>query len=205
MAGEKNFENRLKDWLESEGIYPLGHPEDKMTVPPCGFYEKRWGGSRYVKSGLPDMRITVKGIALEVELKATDGTPSVLQKRNLAQINGSQGFGFILYPEGFEAFKTIPDLKAYIETELEKLHSAKIADAEEVMKYLTSVMRGEHTEEIPILCGDGCQELTQKEVGAKERLKAAELIGKRYGMFTDKVGVERAVPVIIMGDDQLED
>ncbi|MFQ8803670.1 MAG: terminase small subunit [Paraprevotella clara] len=41
-----------------------------------------------------------------------------------------------------------PDLKAYIETELEKLHSAKIADAEEVMKYLTSVMRGEHTEEI---------------------------------------------------------
>ena len=98
-----------------------------------------------------------------------------------------------------------PDLKAYIETELEKLHLAKIADAEEVIKYLTSVMRGEHTEEIPILCGDGCQELTQKEVGAKERLKAAELIGKRYGMFTDKVGVEGAVPVIITGDDQLED
>ena len=97
------------------------------------------------------------------------------------------------------------DLKAYIETELEKLHSAKIADAEEVMKYLTSVMRGEHTEAALILCGDGCQELTQKEVGAKERLKAAELIGKRYGMFTDKVGVEGAVPVIITGDDQLED
>ena len=38
-----------------------------------------------------------------------------------------------------------PDLKAYIATELEKLHSAKIADAEEVMKYLTSVMRGDHT------------------------------------------------------------
>ena len=108
MAGEKNFENRLKKWLEAEGIYPLGEPVDRMSAPPCGFYEKRWGGSRYVKSGLPDMRITVKGIALEVELKATDGTPSVLQKRNLAQINGSQGFGFILYPEGFEAFKTIP-------------------------------------------------------------------------------------------------
>lgn len=107
MAGEKNFENRLKKWLEFEGIYPLGEPVDRMSAPPCGFYEKRWGGSRYVKSGLPDMRITVKGIALEVELKATDGTPSVLQKRNLAQINGSQGFGFILYPEGFEAFKTI--------------------------------------------------------------------------------------------------
>nr|DAL85557.1 MAG TPA: Terminase small subunit [Caudoviricetes sp.] len=98
-----------------------------------------------------------------------------------------------------------PELKAYIETELDKIHSVKIADAEEVMKYLTAVMRGEHTEEIPLLCGDGCQELTQKEVGAKERLKAAELIGKRYGLFTDKVGLEGAVPVVIMGDDQLED
>lgn len=98
-----------------------------------------------------------------------------------------------------------PELKAYIETELDKIHSAKIADAEEVMKYLTAVMRGEHTEEIPLLCGDGCQELTQKEVGAKERLKAAELIGKRYGLFTDKVGLEGAVPVVIMGDNQLED
>ena len=78
MAGEKNFENRLKEWLESEGIYPLGEPVDRMSAPPCGFYEKRWGGSR-----------------------------SELQKRNLKQINGSNGFGFILYPEGFEAFKTI--------------------------------------------------------------------------------------------------
>jgi len=107
MAGEKNFENRLKDWLESEGIYPLGHPEDKMTVPPCGYWEKRWGGGRYTKSGLPDMKITIKGISLEVELKASNGTPSELQKRNLAQINQSQCFGFVLYPEGFEQFKDL--------------------------------------------------------------------------------------------------
>lgn len=98
-----------------------------------------------------------------------------------------------------------PELKAYIETELDKIHSAKIADAEEVMKYLTAVMRGEHTEEIPLLCGDGCQELTQKEVGAKERIKAAELIGKRYALFSDKMDLGGAVPVVIMGDDQLED
>lgn len=98
-----------------------------------------------------------------------------------------------------------PELKAYIETELNKIHSAKIADAEEVMKYLTAVMRGEHTEEIPLLCGDGCQELTQKEVGAKERLKAAELIGKRYGLFNDKLKLDGYVPMVIVGDDQLED
>lgn len=98
-----------------------------------------------------------------------------------------------------------PDLKQYIEAELDKLHSAKIADAQEVLEYLTAVMRGEHTEEIPLLCGDGCQELTQKEVGAKERLKAAELIGKRYALFSDKMDLGGAVPVVIMGDDQLED
>ena len=107
MAGEKNFENRLKKWLESEGVYPLGEPVDKMKAPPCGYYEKRWGGGRYVKAGLPDMRITIRGIALEVELKASDGTPSELQKRNIRQINDSSGFGLVLYPEGFEAFKNI--------------------------------------------------------------------------------------------------
>lgn len=107
MAGEKNFENRLKKWLEDEGIYPLGEPVDRMSAPPCGYWEKRWGGGRYVKSGLPDMRIVVKGLALEVELKATTGTPSELQKRNIAQINHSGCFGFILYPEGFETFKKI--------------------------------------------------------------------------------------------------
>lgn len=85
---------------------------------------------------------------------------------------------------------TKADLKAYIGVELEKLHSSKIADAEEVMKYLTSVMRGEHTEEVPILCGGGCQKLIPKEVGAKERMKAAELLGKRYGLYTDRVEQE---------------
>lgn len=98
-----------------------------------------------------------------------------------------------------------PDLKAYIETELEKLHSAKIADAEEVMKYLTAVMRGEHTEQVLKLAGDGIQTITDIEVSAKERIKAAELIGKRYALFSDKMDLGGAVPVVIMGDDQLED
>ncbi|CDB29268.1 terminase small subunit [Firmicutes bacterium CAG:137] len=98
-----------------------------------------------------------------------------------------------------------PELKAYIDEQLEKIHSAKIADAEEVMKYLTSVMRGEHTEQVLKLIGEGVQTVTDIDVSAKERLKAAELIGKRYGLFTDKVGVEGVIPVVISGDDQLED
>lgn len=98
-----------------------------------------------------------------------------------------------------------PDLRAYIDEQLAKIHSAKIADAEEVMKYLTSVMRGEHTEQVLKLVGEGVQTVTDIDVSAKERLKAAELIGKRYGLFSDKMDLGGAVPVVIMGDDQLED
>lgn len=107
MAGEKNFETRLKKWLISEGIYPLGEPVDRMEAPPCGYWEKRWGGGRYVKSGLPDMRIVVNGVAFEVELKDTNGTPSELQKRNIRQINDSGGMAMVLYPEGFDTFKAM--------------------------------------------------------------------------------------------------
>lgn len=59
-------------------VYPLGEPVDRMSAPPCGYWEKRWGGGRYVKSGLPDMRIVVKGLALEVELKATTDLDGIM-------------------------------------------------------------------------------------------------------------------------------
>lgn len=96
-------------------------------------------------------------------------------------------------------------IKAYIEARLEEMSSAKVASAEEVMKYLTSVMRGEHTEQIPLLIGEGIQKLADKDIGAKERLKAAELIGKRYGLFSDKVNLEGTLPVMIVGEDNLEE
>lgn len=98
-----------------------------------------------------------------------------------------------------------PELKAYITEQLEKLHSAKIADAEEVMIYLTSVMRGEYTEQVLKLDGDGIQTIADINVSAKERLKAAELLGKRYGIFTDRVGVDGNIPVVISGGEALED
>lgn len=100
---------------------------------------------------------------------------------------------------------TFVDLRQYIDAELDKLHAAQIANAQEVLIYLTAVMRGEQTEEVPLLCGDGMQELTEKTVGARERLKAAELIGKRYGLFTDKLDTGGAIPVVIVGDDALEE
>lgn len=98
-----------------------------------------------------------------------------------------------------------PELKAYIEEQLEKIHNEKTADAQEVLEYLTAVMRGQHTEQVLKLVGEGVQTITDIDVAAKERIKAAELIGKRYGLFKDNLDVGGAIPVVISGGDLLED
>lgn len=92
-----------------------------------------------------------------------------------------------------------PELKTYIDEQLAILHSQKTADAQEVLEYLTAVMRGEHTEQTLRLTGDGVQCVTDIDVSARERLKAAELIGKRYGMFKDNVNVDLE-PIVIVND-----
>ena len=94
---------------------------------------------------------------------------------------------------------TKPDLKKYIDEQLERIHSEKTADAQEVLEYFTAVMRGEHTEQVLKLIGEGVQTVTDIDVSARERLKAAELIGKRYGMFKDNVNVDLE-PVVIVND-----
>lgn len=84
-----------------------------------------------------------------------------------------------------------PELKAYIDARLEEIHSAKTADAQEVMEYLTSVMRGESESEVVVVegQGDGFSKARRmnKKPDEKERLKAAELLGKRFGMFSDRM------------------
>lgn len=107
MAQEKSFETQLKNWLESEGIYPLGTPEQDMTTPPCGYWEKRWGGGKYTKAGMPDMHIVVNGISIEVELKAPRGRPSDLQIQKLNQIDNAGCIGLVLFPKDFENFKKL--------------------------------------------------------------------------------------------------
>ena len=100
-------------------------------------------------------------------------------------------------------------VKAYIDARLDDLASKKIADQHEVLAYLTSVLRGETQSEIVVVegVGDGCSEARrlQKLPDEKERLKAAELLGKRMGLFKDKLDITANVPVIISGGDELED
>ena len=109
MGVEKNFEEHLKRWLESEGIYRLGTPKQSMTVPPCGYYEKRWG-SAYSGAGWPDMHIVACGISIEIELKAPNGRASELQKQKLSQIADAGCIGFIAKPSDFENIKALVGL-----------------------------------------------------------------------------------------------
>jgi possible terminase small subunit len=84
-------------------------------------------------------------------------------------------------------------VKNAIEPILASMSSDRMATATEVMEYLTSVMRGESTAEVVVVegLGDGCSEARRfkKAPDEKERLRAAELLGKRFGLFKDKVEV----------------
>ena len=92
---------------------------------------------------------------------------------------------------------TKPDIKAYIDERLEKLESEKIATQEEVLQYLTSIMRGDQQEKTLISVGEFGQKIVDIDVGAKDRIKAAELLGKRYRLFTDKVEMDVSSDVTI--------
>ena len=93
------------------------------------------------------------------------------------------------YSQGQRLLKNV-EVKAYLDEALERIHDEKTADAREVMEYLTAVMRGEHTEQVLYFVGDGMQMKTDLAVGAKDRLKAAELLGRAHMLFTDKVQQE---------------
>lgn len=90
-----------------------------------------------------------------------------------------------------------PEIREYIDKQMELLHNQKTADAQEVIEYLTAVMRGEHSEQTLRLDGDGCQSIDEIDVSAKDRIKAAELLGKRYGLFKENVNVDMETVVIV--------
>ena len=84
-------------------------------------------------------------------------------------------------------------IKNYIDERLAKLESEKIATQEEVLQYLTSVMRGEKTDPVLVLDGEGTQKVIEAVPSVQSRTKAAELLGKRYGTFTDRVDINAQI------------
>lgn len=90
MAGEKNFENRIKKFLEDEGCYFIKH-----------------FANAYTKSGIPDLLVCCNGNFVAVEVKASNGKPSELQLYNIHKINEAGGFGVIVCPEQFDDLKEV--------------------------------------------------------------------------------------------------
>lgn len=79
---------------------------------------------------------------------------------------------------------------AYVKQREDEMSSARIADAREIREYLTRVMRGESESEIVVIEGKdvGVSEARamQKRPDEKERMKAAELLGKHLGLWSEK-------------------
>lgn len=100
-----------------------------------------------------------------------------------------------------------PYLREFIDSEREKLKSSKIADAQEILEYLTSVLRGESRSEIVVVesVGDGMSEARpfKKHPDEKERLKAGEQLSKILGLSREKL--EMVQTQVILADDVPED
>lgn len=86
---------------------------------------------------------------------------------------------------------TKPDIRQRIDARMAEKESELIADQDEVLKYLTAVMRGQSRSSVVVVesTGDFMSQAREMEKAPdeKERLRAAELLGKRYGLYTDRV------------------
>ena len=111
------------------------------------------------------------------------------------------------YSIGEENLKK-PEIKNRIDERLQQIEDDSIAKSDEIMKYLTNVMRGQSESEVVVVegAGDGFSEARKikKAPDEKERTKAAELLGKRYGMFTDNLKTNGKVTINFV-DDLKED
>ena len=94
-----------------------------------------------------------------------------------------------------------PELKAYIAEQVEKIQSEKVADAQEVMEYLTSVIRGESTSEIVVIEGVGMgvsvARHIEKAPEEKEKLKAATELAKILGISKEKIDLNANQVVLV--------
>ena len=88
MAAEKQYESKVRKFLNNEGCY-----------------EVKYFANAYTKSGIPDILCSCNGYFVAVEVKAPNGRPSELQKMNVRKINEGNGYAVILYPDQFDDFK----------------------------------------------------------------------------------------------------
>ena len=80
-----------------------------------------------------------------------------------------------------------PYIREAIDERLKQIDEEKTADAKEIREFWTRVMRGEEKDTVLRYDNEGHQVETEIDVSMKDRIRASELMGKSFAMFTDKV------------------
>lgn len=118
-----------------------------------------------------DIKLKPKELIFAEEwLKTTNATQSAIKAGYSART---------AYSAGSRLLKKV-DVKQYIDERLAEMKENSIADTDEVMQFLSSTMRGDIPDQFGL------------DPALNDRLKAAELIGKRYKLFTDKQEISGA-------------
>lgn len=92
------------------------------------------------------------------------------------------------------------NVKAYVDKMMQEVSKKRIATAEEVLEFLTRGMKQELEEEVVSFDMGGNVLRTTKKNTSKEAIKCAELLGKRYALFTDNQNVNASVGVVVVDD-----
>lgn len=100
-----------------------------------------------------------------------------------------------------------------IQTAIKEFHDQRqresVATVLDVEEFLSETMRGEHKEEVVTSVGEGKgvfhNEIVRKQVSMKDRIRAAELLGKRFGMFDANPAEDVHDEVVIINDAPEED
>lgn len=108
-------------------------------------------------------------------IKTTNATQSAIKAgyaENSASVTGSK-------------MLRKPKVRQYIDAVMNERSKKAIATADEVLQYLTRVMTGEEKDAFGL------------DVSVADRTKAAELLGKRYMIFADKVKLDAEIEIDI--------
>ena len=98
------------------------------------------------------------------------------------------------------------DIKAEIKARKKEIRKQNTAKAAEVIMFLTRVMRGEERiDNVALRCGDGSEEMELTNPNAKDRLKAAELLGKYYGIFDAGADTEDSGGIVMIAEAENEE
>ena len=95
---------------------------------------------------------------------------------------------------------TNANIKNYIDEVMSAKDESRIASQDEILQILTDIARGVAEEDVVTFSQLGEELRTTRKPTIKDRMKASELLGKRYRLFVDKAELEITEPITIIDD-----